>query len=148
VHGSGLEAAQVVHAALKAGARALGLGNTVSEHDLHIHYVDTELHKDGPSAGLALALACVSALRGRALPPMLAASGELTLHGGVRSVAGLHEKLTAARLHGVTRVLLPAATLFDVRALSPDVTRGLTLAFVDSIQQAVATVWPAGEATP
>jgi ATP-dependent Lon protease len=134
---TGQEAARVAHACLKARATALGIEAASLSRDLHLHYVDTEFEKDGPSAGVALALAGYAALSGRALHPSLAASGEITLHGAVRSVGGLHEKLVAAYLAGVARVILPRKNLLDVRALPQEVLGRLTLFYVDSLTEAL-----------
>jgi ATP-dependent Lon protease len=134
----GQEAARVAFSCLKARAAELGIAPLVAHRDLHLHFSDTEFAKDGPSAGLALLLAAVSAYTCRALRPALAASGELTLHGAVKPVGGIHEKLVAAALFGSTRVLLPRRNLFDARELPPEVTRRLEVVHVDSVAEALA----------
>ncbi len=114
--------------------------------DLHLHFIDTENPKDGPSAGLALALAGVSAYTRRALKPRLAATGEITLQGGVRPVGGLHEKLLAARLAGVETVIVPRKNLFDLRELSREVLSRVSLVYVDSLPEALEhALLPGGE---
>ena len=114
----GKEATQVAHSCLKARAAELGIERAVVERDLHVHYVDTENQKDGPSAGLALALAGLSALSGRPLRAGLVASGEITLQGAVRAVGGLHEKVVAAWLHEQRFVILPRKNLFQAASCS------------------------------
>jgi ATP-dependent Lon protease len=130
------ESARVVHALLKARAAAFGITDAI-EKDLHIHVVDTEVTTDGRSAGIAIALASLSALEQRPLCEGLAASGEITLHGAIRPVAGIHEKLVAAYLHGITKVLMPRKNLFDVRGLASDATSRLELHFVDTLEEAL-----------
>lgn len=134
---SGQDAAKVAFSCLKARAESLGIEEAVRTLDLHLHFIDTEHPKDGPSAGLALALAGLSAYTRRPLKPRLAATGEITLQGGVRSVGGLHEKLVAARLAGVETVIVPRKNLFDLRELSRDVLDHLTLVHVDSLPEAL-----------
>ncbi len=132
----GREAANVVFSCLKASARRLGIGD-LERRDLHLHFVDTEVPKDGPSAGLALALAAASAYLGRPLPKALAASGELTLHGAVRAVGGLHEKLVAAALAGIETALVPVHNHFELKELSPEVKRRVLVVPVASLEEAL-----------
>jgi ATP-dependent Lon protease len=132
----GQEAAKVAYSCLKARAGELGVAERLSQHDLHLHFADTEIAKDGPSAGLALALAGLSALTDRPLRPALAATGEVTLGGGVKAVGGLHEKLVAACLDGVKTALVPRRNLLDTRELPPEVTSRLGLVYVDSLREA------------
>ena len=138
---TGQEAAKVAYSCLKARAEELGIQSQVLRHDLHLHFADTEMAKDGPSSGLALLLAGLSALTRRPLRPALAATGEVTLHGGVKAVGGLHEKLVAACLAGVRTVLVPRKNLLDARALPPEVTSRVGLVFVDSLGEAVGSAF-------
>lgn len=133
----GQDAARVAFSCLKARAEALGIEEAVRTLDLHLHFIDTEHPKDGPSAGLALALAGVSAYTRRPLKPRLAATGEITLQGGVRPVGGLHEKLVAARLAGVETVLVPRKNLLDLRGLGREVLDRISLVYVDSLPEAL-----------
>ena len=134
---TGQDAAKVAFSCLKARAESLGIEEAVRTLDLHLHFIDTEHPKDGPSAGLALALAGISAYTRRALKPRLAATGEITLQGGVRPVGGLHEKLLAARLAGVETVIVPRKNLFDLRELSREVLDKVSLVYVDSLPEAL-----------
>ncbi|MCC6335188.1 MAG: tetratricopeptide repeat protein [Myxococcales bacterium] len=134
---TGKEAASVAFSVIKARSRDLGVDGLVRTFDLHLHFTDTAIGKDGPSAGLALLLAGVSAFTQKPLKPALAATGELTLHGVVMAVGGIHEKLVAAHLAGVKTVLLPKQNLKDARALPDEVTRGLELIFVESVAEAI-----------
>lgn len=140
----GQEAARVAWSCVRARAKDLRLEQAVERHDLHLHYVDTEISKDGPSAGLALTLAAISALRGELLLPDLAATGEITLHGGVRPVGGLHEKLVAAMLAGVRVVIAPRKNLLDLRELADEVRRGIALHPVTTLDEALEVAFVAG----
>jgi len=133
----GRDAGEVAWTCVRAVASRLGLADALRGKDLHLHFVDTEIAKDGPSAGVALWLAGVSALSGRPLRGRLAATGELTLHGEVRPVGGLHEKLVAARLAGVARVVAPRANRRELAALPAEVTRAVELVQVDDVAGAL-----------
>jgi len=134
---SGRETAHLAYACVKARAGELGLAHeTVAARDLHLHFADTELAKDGASSGLALALAATSALSGRALLPAVAATGELTLHGEVRAIAGVHQKLVAAALARVSVVLLPRRNLQAVRELPRAVHARVRILPVDTLSEA------------
>ena len=109
----------------------------IAQHDLHFHFADSDIGKDGPSAGLALWLAGASALLQRPLRARLAATGELTLHGEVRTVGGVHEKLVAARLAGVRTVLLPRRNAAALAQLPPEVAARLEIVLVDSVTEAL-----------
>jgi ATP-dependent Lon protease len=135
---TGKEAASVAFSVIKARGADLGVDGLVRTFDLHLHFTDTNIGKDGPSAGLALLLAGVSAYTQKPLKPRLAATGELTLHGHVQPVGGIHEKLVAAHLAGIRTVLIPKANLKDARALPREVTSQLELIFVDSVADAIA----------
>lgn len=136
---TGQDAAKVAHSCLKARAESLGIADAITKSDLHLHFVDTELAKDGPSAGLALALAGLSALSSREVRPFLAATGEITLQGAVKPVGGLHEKIVAAYLAGMKTVVLPRKNLFDARRLPAEVVSRVEVIYVDSLTEAVAT---------
>lgn len=132
------EAGLVAFSCLKTMAHALGIGELVAAYDLHLHFTDTEIGKDGPSSGLALVLAGVSAYQQRPLRAGLAATGEITIHGDVKPVGGIHEKIVAAHLAGFRTVLLPRRNLREVRALPQEVAATLELVLVDSVGEAIA----------
>ncbi|MFT3772946.1 MAG: tetratricopeptide repeat protein [Minicystis sp.] len=140
----GQDAAKVAYSCLKARADALGIAARIEKSDLHLHFVDTGNAKDGPSAGLALALAGVSALTARPLIPRLAATGELTPHGAVRPVGGLHEKLVAAFLADIAVVIVPRHNLFDIKTLPGEVVERLRIVYVDALAEALAHAFGEG----
>ncbi|XXF77707.1 tetratricopeptide repeat protein [Myxococcaceae bacterium GXIMD 01537] len=131
------ESAEVAFTCLKARASFLGIASQVRGADLHLHCADTEQNKDGPSGGLALTLAGVAAFQRRPLLPRLAATGEITLTGEVRPVGGVHEKMVAACLAGISKVLYPRRNGRDVEALPPEVKRRLALVPVDTLNEAL-----------
>jgi ATP-dependent Lon protease len=134
---TGKEAGQVAFTCLKARAGPLGIEALVRERDLHLHFTDTEMGKEGTSSGLALALAGISAYLHKPLRSRLGATGEITLHGDVRRVAGIHEKMVAAHLAGLTRVLLPRGNLRDAQQLPAEVRERVELVHVDTVADAL-----------
>ena len=101
------------------------------------NFTDAEIHKEGGSAGMALALAGASAYLGRALRPRLGATGAITLHGDVQRVDGIHEKLVASYLTGLTRVLLPRGNVRDAQHLPAEVREQVELIPVDTVADAM-----------
>ncbi|MFL5320373.1 MAG: S16 family serine protease, partial [Myxococcaceae bacterium] len=136
----GKEAGQVAFSCIKARAAELGILEQVRNHDLHLHFEDSEFTKEGPSAGLALVLVGISAYTGRPLKGALAASGEISLHGDVRAVGGIHEKMVAAKLFGIKTVLVPRRNLRDVRELPSEVRDAIEFIHVDTVGEALQKI--------
>jgi ATP-dependent Lon protease len=133
----GQEAGKVAFSCLKARARDLSIDELVVRYDLHLHFADTEFGKDGPSSGLALVLAGVSAYTQKRLRPRLAATGEITILGEVKPVGGIHEKIVAAHLAGIRTVLLPRRNLREARELPDEVAAKMELIYVESVAEAI-----------
>jgi ATP-dependent Lon protease len=133
----GREAAEVAWTCVRSLAEPLGYGEAVRGKDLHLHYVDTEFNKDGPSAGIALWLVGASAVSGRPLRGGLAATGELTLQGQVRRIGGIHEKCTAAWLAGVTRLIAPRHNRPDIERLPATIRQALAVSYVEDAAEAL-----------
>ena len=132
------EAGMVAFSCLKFKARDLQIGELVANYDLHLHFTDTEVGKDGPSSGLALVLAGISAYQQKPLRAGLAATGEITIHGEVKPVGGIHEKIVAAHLAGFRTVLMPRRNLKEARELPSEVASKMEIVFVDSVAEAIA----------
>jgi ATP-dependent Lon protease len=105
--------------------------------ELHIHIPEGAVPKDGPSAGIALTVAILSALTGIAARTDVAMTGEITLSGDVLPIGGLNEKLLAAKRHGINRILLPARNRKDVVELPKELLTGLNLVYVRTIDEVV-----------
>ncbi len=121
---------------LKARAGALGIEDRIERRDLHLHFVDTELQKDGPSAGLALALAGFSAYAERPLRPRLAATGELTLHGAVRSGGrAAREARRRVPRGGRGRPRAAQEPLRALRTLPREVVARVEIVYTDSLSE-------------
>jgi len=108
-----------------------------SNHDVHVHLPAGAIPKDGPSAGITMAIAILSLLTGRRIDRRLAMTGEITLRGDVLGVGGLKEKLLAARAAGVRRVLLPRANRRDLTEMPAGVRTDLELIPVERMEEVV-----------
>lgn len=106
-----------------------------TKHDFHIHIPEGAVPKDGPSAGITMATALYSAIFGVPVDGKTAMTGEITLRGEVLPIGGLKEKLLAAKLQGVKRVLIPASNESDYLQLDSDIVSGLEIHLVDKMRQ-------------
>jgi len=131
------DSCQVAFTGLKARAGSLGIESLIRTRDLHLNFTDAEAQKDGGSAGMALALAGTSAFLHKPLRRRLGATGAITLHGDVQRVDGIHEKLVASYLAGLTRVLLPRGNLRDAQHLPAEVRERVELVHVDTVADAL-----------
>ena len=103
------------------------------KHDIHIHIPEGAVPKDGPSAGITMATAILSAVTMRKVRADVAMTGEITLRGRVLPVGGLKEKLLAAKNAGIKRVLIPKKNKVDVEEISKEIKKGMELVFVESM---------------
>ena len=108
-----------------------------SKHDLHVHIPEGAVPKDGPSAGITMATAMLSAITGRPVRADLAMTGEITLRGRVLRIGGLKEKLLAAKYAQITRVLVPASNRLDVEEMDEEITSGLDIVYVSSMNDVI-----------
>lgn len=104
-------------------------------NDLHIHIPEGAVPKDGPSAGITMATAMLSAITGKAVKANLAMTGEITLRGRVLPIGGLKEKLLAAKTAGITNVLVPAQNQPDVEEINEEIKEGLRIVYVDKMEE-------------
>ena len=105
------------------------------EKDIHIHIPEGAVPKDGPSAGITMATAMLSAITGIAVRSDVAMTGEITLRGRVLPIGGLKEKLLAARKAGITTVIVPEENRPDVEEMEAEITEGLELHYVTELNQ-------------
>jgi ATP-dependent Lon protease len=136
------ESAQAALSYLRANARALGLPLAFARNrEIHIHLPEGSIPKDGPSAGITMAMALYSAVRG--IPPRAdtAMTGEITLRGDVLAIGGLNEKLIAAQRSRLTRVLIPRENEKDLPEIPAKVKDGLTIIPVSDIAGALPEVF-------
>ena len=100
------------------------------KHDMHIHIPEGAVPKDGPSAGITMATAMVSAVTNRLVDCKTAMTGEITLRGRVLPIGGLKEKILAAKMAHMKKVLVPDKNRPDIAELSKEITRGLEIVYV------------------
>ena len=107
------------------------------KNDIHLHVPEGAVPKDGPSAGITMAVAMLSAVSGRRVLADLAMTGEITLRGRVLPIGGLKEKLLAAKLAGIHRVIVPAKNARDIDELSAEITDGLDIHLVETMEEVI-----------
>lgn len=105
------------------------------KHDIHVHIPEGAVPKDGPSAGITMATAMISAITGRKVWADLAMTGEVTLRGRVLAIGGLKEKLLAAKNAGIKTVLIPKENKADIEELSAEITKGLQIIPVENMDE-------------
>lgn len=136
------ESAQAALSFIRANASRFGLADDFAKNkEIHIHVPEGAIPKDGPSAGITMCVALLSAARGIPVRGDVAMTGEVTLRGNVLAIGGLNEKLLAAKRHGATTVLVPDENRKDVDDVNPGVKEGLRIVFVKTIDEALPHVF-------
>lgn len=107
------------------------------KHDIHIHIPEGAVPKDGPSAGITMTTAVLSAITGMKVYGNLAMTGEVTIRGDVLPIGGLKEKLLAAKRLGIEKVLVPRSNEKDVREFHEEITEGLEIIYVRNMNQVI-----------
>ncbi len=132
------ESAQIALSYIRSNAVSLGIAEDFYDHsDIHIHLPAGAVSKDGPSAGLAIALALISLLTNRPIKRDVSVTGEMTLSSNILAVGGIREKLLAASRAGCRKVVLPLLNKEDVESLPDDVTEHIDIVLVDHLQDAI-----------
>lgn len=112
------------------------------KNDIHMHIPEGAVPKDGPSAGITMATAILSAITNRKVKANLAMTGEITLRGRVLPIGGLKEKLLAAKNAGITNVLVPKKNVPDVEELSTEITEGMNIMPVENMKEVLEyAIW-------
>ncbi|MGH9142562.1 MAG: S16 family serine protease, partial [Vicinamibacterales bacterium] len=137
------ESARAAVSHIRSNTRELGVpADFLNTHDLHIHVPAGAIPKDGPSAGVTMATAIVSALRNQTIEENVAMTGEITLSGLVLPVGGIREKALAARRHGINTFVLPALNAPDLAELPPEVRDTMHFVPVSTLEEALAVALP------
>ena len=108
------------------------------KHDIHIHIPEGAVPKDGPSAGIAMATAMLSAMIKKPVYADVAMTGEITLRGRVLPIGGLKEKILAARQANVKTVLVPEKNRRDIAEISQEIVKGIEIVYVDTMEQVLS----------
>ncbi|NUN98929.1 MAG: endopeptidase La, partial [Candidatus Omnitrophica bacterium] len=133
-----VESAQAAFSYLHANCKRLRIAEGLfQKHDFHIHVPSGAVPKDGPSAGVTMATALYSLMTGRPVRHDLAMTGEITLRGQVLQIGGLKEKVLAAKLAGVTHILIPKRNQKDLVEISETVREGLTFEFAENLEDVI-----------
>ena len=106
-------------------------------HSVHIHVPEGAIPKDGPSAGITMTTALVSAFTGKKVRPRIAMTGEMTLRGKVLPIGGVKEKILAAKRAGITDLILCEENRKDVEDIAAKYLKGLSFHYVKDIQEVI-----------
>ena len=109
--------------------------------DIHVHVPEGAVPKDGPSAGITMVSSMVSAMRGKAVKPGIAMTGEMTLRGRVLPVGGIKEKILAAKRAGVTTIVLSEENRKDIEDIKDIYVKGLTFVYVKTIKDVIDSIF-------
>ncbi len=143
------ESARAALSHVRQNAESLGLPvEFLTKQDVHIHVPAGAIPKDGPSAGVTMATALVSAAKGVPVRPDVAMTGEITLSGLVLPVGGIREKTLAARRQGIRTVILPELNAPDLLELPPEARADMTFRPVRTLEEALAVSIPDTVAAP
>jgi ATP-dependent Lon protease len=133
------ESAQAAMSWARGRARELGIADDFFEtHDVHVHVPEGSIPKDGPSAGITMATAMISAFTGRKARRDVAMTGEITLRGEVLPIGGVKEKVLAARQAKISTVILPRLNRRDVAQMSPRLLHGVTFRYVENVDEVLS----------
>ena len=127
---------------IRSNIKKLGVpANFFTKKEIHIHLPEGAIPKDGPSAGITMAMAMISAASNRPARADIAMTGEITLRGNVLAIGGLNEKLLAARRNGIKTVLVPKENEKDMPDILPRVKEGLNIVYIETIADALPWVF-------
>jgi ATP-dependent Lon protease len=142
------ESARAAVSHIRANASELGIEpNFLENRDLHVHIPAGAIPKDGPSAGVTMATAILSAVRREPVRDEVAMTGEITLSGLVLPVGGIREKALAARRAGITTFILPALNEPDLKELPAELRQEMTFVPVSTLEQVLAIALPVAKPT-
>lgn len=136
------ESAQAAYTYLRGRAKSLGIRTEFHKNmDIHVHVPEGSIQKDGPSAGISIAVSMLSALRNKAPNPSLAMTGEITLRGRVLPVGGIKEKVLAAHRSGIRRVIMPKENEKDLHEVPEEVKKEINLVLVEHVDEVIRTAF-------
>ena len=132
------ESAQTALSYVKANAEHFGIDfNKFGENDIHIHVPEGAIPKDGPSAGVTIATAIISAFSNREVRHNIGMTGEITLRGNVLPIGGVREKSIAAHRVGLTKILIPEENLKDLDEVPVSVKNSMEIIPVKTIDEVI-----------
>ena len=132
------ESARTAISCVRTRAKGLDISpDFYKTKDIHIHVPEGAVPKDGPSAGITMTTAVLSAITKKKVHGDLAMTGEVTIRGEVLPIGGLKEKLLAAKRLGIRKVLVPKFNAKDVREFHEEITDGLEIVYVKDMNQVI-----------
>ena len=132
------ESATIALGYIRAHAADFGIQQKlIDTRSVHLHVPEGAIPKDGPSAGITMTTAMISAFTGRKVRERLAMTGEMTLRGKVLPVGGIKEKILAAKRAGITDIVLCHENEKDVNEIKPEYVKGLTFHYVRDIHEVI-----------
>ena len=136
------ESAQAALSYIRSNSRTFGLSPEFNKgKEIHIHLPEGAIPKDGPSAGITMAMAIVSAAGNRPARNDVAMTGEITLLGNVLPIGGLNEKLLAAKRSGIKTVLIPKENVKDLTEIAEEAKKDLSIIPIETIEDALPYVF-------
>jgi ATP-dependent Lon protease len=143
------ESAQAALSYIRSNAKRFGVNPEFSKgREIHIHLPEGAIPKDGPSAGITMAMAIISAASNRPARSDIAMTGEITLRGNVLPIGGLNEKLLAAQRSGIKIVIIPSDNVKDLSEIPEKVKEGLKIVPVETIEEAAKIVFARKSSRP
>ena len=137
------ESAHAALSYLRSKAKSLSLNpDFFKGKEIHIHLPEGSIPKDGPSAGITMAMAMLSAISGKPASNDVAMTGEITLTGNILNIGGLTEKLLAAKRNGIKKVLIPLGNEIDLKEIPAKVKEGMKIITIDKVEDAIPHVFP------
>jgi len=128
------ESAKAAVSYLRSESEGLGIGEfSWKAVDIHVHVPEGAVPKDGPSAGVTMATAILSAVSGRKVNPKIAMTGEISLRGNVLPVGGIREKILAAKRYGINQIILPEANRVDVEEIPHEILGDMTFHYASEV---------------
>lgn len=113
----------------------------LKNQDLHFHFLESYVKKDGPSAGVSIACALMSLIKNKKISSQIAFTGELSLKGDILPVGGLKEKVLAAITQGITKIFVPSANAFEVANISENITNNIEIVLVSNFTEIYDTLF-------
>lgn len=139
------ESAKVALAYIRSRSEELGLEDDFySNTDICLHIPEGAVPKDGPSAGITMTTAMISALTGRPVRNDIAMTGEVTIRGRVLPIGGLNEKTLAAKHMGIANIIVPKANADDVEEMPDEIKNGVNFIYVTEMEQVMENAFAGG----
>ena len=129
------ESAKIALSYIKANAKRFNLGNEIFDYDIHIHVPEGATPKEGPSAGIALTTALISAFTNTKISTKIAMTGEITLQGDILEIGGVREKVLGAYREGVRTIYLPLENKDDVKDIPKEIRKKIEFIYVSNYSE-------------